>query len=275
MVGAFCLFESMATLLPFVTDMTILDYGSTDGTLDILADIAGHNSRVEVIQVAMTWPEIDAGAFATVANDCVSEAKHDTVLFWQADEIWHPKLLLRMQKALEEGANDLIFWRYQLRDNFQHMKWFPHPVHRIGPKSDFVFVGDGMNTNRVYGVPICSEHSMARFTEWGGMDASLIPVEDMIMDVSQVGGFRDNIPGRRALHAPMWHEDNKIEGTQVMEWIERESKNPDWTKTKSPFKIPHIMNRHVGRVKYTLDEDLYEALKKDDTIPLVFGAYTA
>lgn len=266
-VGAFCLFESMASLLPYVDEMVIVDLGSTDGTELALKAISEANGRIRLLTSKFTVQ--DASAFADAANEAVSQAENDTVLFWQADEIWHENLLERMKNWLNEGRNDISFWRYQLRENFQHMKWFPHPVHRIGPKGDFHFVNDGMNTERTWGAKLCSAYDGGWFTKWGQMAELDIPVEDMILDVSLVGAFRDNIPGRRRLHAPMWHEQPTIEGISIPEWIEREGKNPNWTKTESPFKIPAIMRRHVGRTVYTLDEDIFEGLKADNTKELL------
>lgn len=265
--GAFCLFESMASLLPYVDEMVIMDLGSTDGTQDALRAISMANTRIRTFVSQFTRE--DASAFADAANEAVSRAQYSDVLFWQADEIWHENLLERMASYFQEGHYDLSFWRYQLRDNFQRMKWFPHPVHRVGPKSDFMFVNDGMNTDRTWSAKLCSVYDGGWFTKWGQMPELEIPVKDMILDVSLVGGFRDNIPDRRRLHAPMWHEQPTIEGTPIPEWIERENGNPDWTKTESPFDIPKIMTRHVGRTVYKLDADILEALKADKTKELL------
>jgi len=264
-VGAFCLFESMASLLPFVDDMCILDLGSTDGTWELLCDIAAANMRVTVIKGQFS--RTDASAFADAANDCIALGNHDNVLFWQADEIWHEKLLARMGEHFERGEFDLSFWRYQLRDNFQRMKWFPHPVHRVGNRKDgkFNFVNDGMNSDRTWDAKLCAEHDGGWFLKWGGMDPLTIPVRDMIMDVSLVGGFRDNIVRRRALHAPMWHESSDIEGKNPGQWHQRALQDPIWTKQDTPYNIPRIMRWHVGRVTYDVRPDLIDALKNDST----------
>jgi len=265
--GAFCLFESMASLLPYVDEMIVLDLGSTDGTLSALRAISHENMRVALHESKFTV--VDAAAFADAANECIALAPTDNVLFWQADEIWHQDLLAQMEKKFLKGEYDLSFWRYQLRDNFQHMKWFPHPVHRVGHKNNFNFVNDGMNTDRTWDAKLCAEHDAGWFTKWGEMPELTIPVEDMILDVSLVGGFRDNIPGRRRLHAPMWHEEPHIEGMGIAEWRAQALANPDWTKGRSPFNVPKIMERHIGKTVYTLDTDVYTALREDKTKELL------
>jgi hypothetical protein len=282
-VGAFCLFESMATLLPVVQDMVILDLGSDDGTYETLNRIEDANPRVRVERSKFSC--VDAKAFADAANDCVALATRPNVLFWQADEIWHQTLLKRMAAEFEKGNYNLSFWRVQYKHNWQTMKWFPHPVHRVGPKEDFVFVNDGMNTDqgRVWGAQLCAEYDGGWFTRWGSSFDNVgrctvsglekegvtyppnLPGHDMIMDVSQVGGFIDNIIAKRKLHSPMWHELDMVEGISANQWFMSQRFNREWDRKSTPFDMPHIMRRHLGRRKYVLDDDLEKALMNDTT----------
>lgn len=260
--GAFCLFESMASFLPLVDDMTVLDLGSTDGTKQALEEIAAANPKISVVSTAFS--KVDAGAFADIANDCVQAWKHDHGIFWQADEICHENLVRMLRERLDNGQFDMVLWRYQLKENFQLMRWPPHPVHRIGTKGKFTFVGDGMNTDRYFEPPVCSEYNMGWFTRWGeefkGRYPEL-PTHEMVMDVSAAGGFLDNIIGKRTLHAPMWHERPNVDSTPVQQWVMRERCNPNWTKRDTAFNIPHIMRWHLGRTRYELRPELKDALK--------------
>jgi hypothetical protein len=264
--GAFCLFESVASLLPYVDEFVVMDLGSTDGTLEILRDITDANQKMKLI-VEDEFPEEDAGVFATLANDLIAFCRNEAVLYYQADEVWHPDLLKLMEAELQAGNYDLAFWRIQYRDNFQKVKWFPHLVHRVGLKDDFNFVGDGMTSDRTFDARPCSTYGGEWFQQWGGLGQEGIKpyVNEMIMDVSMVGGFRDNIPDRRRMHSPFWHEEPHIEGTPISEWVPREQANPDWTKTDSPYNLPPIMRWHVGQVRYALRPELLEAIKRDDT----------
>ncbi len=269
MLGAFCLFESMASFLPFVSDMTVIDLGSTDGTLELLQAIAAENPRVSLRHGSFS--KEDASAFADAANECISVATYDNVLFWQADEIWHEQLLLRMEDQFRQGHFDMAFWRYQLKENFQGMRWLPHPIHRLGPKANFHFVDDGMNSDRAYGVPICSEYNMGHFTRWGedygvGPKSYTLPTDQMVMDVSKIGGFIDNIIDRCGLHAPMWSTKvPEVDGEDARSWVMRERANPNWKKFTTPYNIPQIMKWHLGQPRYRLRDELSEALKADNT----------
>jgi glycosyltransferase involved in cell wall biosynthesis len=263
--GAFCLWESMASLLPFADEFIVRDLGSTDGTLEALQEIAASNPKVKVQQGG--FPVIDAGAFATLANELIASCQHDRVLYFQADEIWHEDLLGLMRQRFDAGQFDLSFWRIQYRDNFQRVKWFPHLVHRVGTRGNFHFDGDGMNTNRTWDAKICSDYGGEFFPRWGemGQDGVKPYVNQMILDVSLVGGFRDNIAERRRKHAPFWHEEALIEGKPADQWQAEAEANPDWTRETSPYNLPRIMRYHVGKTLYTLRADLLDALKSDRT----------
>jgi glycosyltransferase involved in cell wall biosynthesis len=267
--GAFCLFESMACLLPFVDEFLVMDLGSSDGTLQILREIELANPRVRVVNGR--FPVVDAGAFATLANDLIAMCQNERVIYFQADEIWHEDLLRLMEQKFQAGRFDLSFWRIQYRDNFQEVKWFPHFVHRVGYKDGFNFVGDGMNTDRYMAAELCSTYDGGWFTKWGELGQERIKpyVHEMITDISLVGGFRDNIVERRALHAPFWHEEPTIEGKPASQWKAEAEANLDWTKTESPYNLPWILRWHVGRTRYELRPELLDALKRDDTRGLV------
>jgi len=283
--GAFCLFESMASLLPFVSDFLVMDLGSDDGTLEYLTPIAEANPRVRLVHGEFTYQ--DAGVFASLANDLVAMCEQPNVLYYQSDEIWHQRLLLMMAERFLRGEFDLAFWRVQLGYNWQEPRWLPHIVHRVGNRDDgsFHFVGDGMNSDRYLEPPICSDYGGGYFTRWGEMwkeqgVPGLAPyMHQMLLDVSLLGGFRDNVPARRRMHAPFWHEEPVIPyrppgGTQDRQLPEREWKriaeaDARWTRTETPFDLPHIMRFHVGRQKYELRQELFHALCQDRTRELL------
>jgi len=264
--GAFCLFESMHQLLPLCDEFIVMDLGSTDGTLEALKEIKAHNPKVYLVQ--SKFYEQDAAIFAHLANDLVAICSQPNVLYYQADEIWHENLISLTRQALDTGQRDLSFWRVQLKYNFQHIKWFPHPVHRIGPKENFVFDGDGMNTTRTFDAEIVGNWGMEHFTQWGDKYKNNpvgLPLNEMILDVSLTGGFLHNIPDRRRMHLPFWNEPDVMPadegGMGVDEWYEQQQKNLLWDLHQTPFNIPQIMHWHVGRKRYELRPGLFEALK--------------
>lgn len=277
--GAFCLFESMVSMAHLCSEYVIYDLGSTDGTYEILKDIAKANSKFKIKR--KEWSCIDASAFADIANDCVQACTGDTIIFHQADEIWHENLLKLTEEMLKNGKNDLSFWRYQLRENFQLIRQFPQRVHRIGAKDKFNFVDDGMNTDRCNEPELCTNFDGGWYVRWGDMfksDPPCLPTWEMILDVSLIGAFRQNIIDRKSLHSPFWRDGmdmpnwnaEGIEGRIPFEmWEKIEGENPNWTKSTSPFKIPHVMKGLVGVEKYYLRDEILQALKTDRTREVV------
>jgi len=299
--GAFGLWESMATLLPLVVGFIVLDYGSTDGTWDILKDLASKNRKIRLKQLSQfpinpVTNLIDAGSFAEIPNAMIPTCKNDLVMYYQADEIWHENLLQLMVKRLEDlkDFNGLSFWRYQLQTNFQFMKWSPHLVHRVDYKDEFVFVDDGMNTSKVMDAEIVGQYDGGWFTRWGaeyskgeyetvdyngnpyiygtnkryftdGKYLYELPTNEMILDLSSIGGFLDNIVDKRKKHAPMWRESSDGiniggKGYNLQAWYQQQKRNDNWNSKTTPFDIPDIMKPLLGQTKYPVRQDILDKI---------------
>lgn len=265
----YCLWESVWTLLPVLDELVVLDLGSEDGTLETLKDIASVNKKVRVEQGK--FPNgTNANEFAILANEVIGMTTNDCVLYWQADEIWHPMLIKLMIQKFDEGNYDLSFWRIQYKENFQRVKWYPHFVHRVGRKGAFHFATenapntDGMNSDRYMDATLCSSYGAEYFMKWGEMGEEKIKpyVGEMIMDVSNTGAFFENIISKRKAHGPFWNEDCSIEGKPCDQWYAREKNNPNWLKENTPFNIPPIMQWHLGKVRYEVRPELIEQIKQ-------------
>lgn len=267
--GAFCLFESMYQLLPLCDEFIVMDLGSTDGTLEVLKEIEAANPKIKIVHGE--FYEQDAAIFAKLANDLIAMCDYPNVLYYQADEIWHEDLIDLTHQALRGDKGELSFWRVQLKYNFQEIKWFPHPVHRIGLKNNFEFDNDGMNTGRVFDTTMVSSYGLGEFTQWGDKykyNPVALPTNEMILDVSLTGAFLDNIPDRRRMHLPFWNEGDVMPadegGMGVNEWHVAQQENKEWDLHSTKFNIPEIMKYHLGKRKYTLRPQLLEMLKQGD-----------
>jgi glycosyltransferase involved in cell wall biosynthesis len=256
----------MHQLLPLCDEFIVMDLGSTDGTLEILKEIEAANHKVRVVESRFHF--YDANVFAVLANDLIAMCNYDSVLYYQSDEIWHEDLVELTKQKLYEGHRDLSFWRVQLKYNFQEIKWYPHPVHRVGSKDNFEFDGDGMNTKRTFDTTMVSSYGLGEFTQWGDKykyNPVALPTNEMILDVSLTGAFLDNIPDRRRMHLPFWGEGDVMpadeQGLSVDAWYNQQKQNKDWHLYSTKFNIPKIMKYHLGRPRYTLRPHLLEALK--------------
>jgi len=301
--GAFGLWESMAILMPLADEFIVWDYGSTDGTYEILKELASKNKKIRLEQHD-GWPINpvtnlkDAGSFAEIPNAMIPTCKNDIVMYYQADEIWHENLIKLMSTRLQDlkDFRGLSFWRYQLQNNFQEIKWLPHLVHRVDYKDQFIFVDDGMNTGRVNDAEIVGQYDGGWFTRWGeefskgrfetvdengnayiygskkleiihGQYPYQMPTNEMILDISSIGGFLDNIVAKRRKHAPMWRENiNGINiggrGYNLQAWYNQEKKNSQWTKTDTLFNIPEIMRPLLGQTKYPVRQEILDKIAK-------------
>jgi hypothetical protein len=294
--GAFGLWESMSVLMPIADEFFVLDLGSTDGTYEILKELATKNKKIRLEQgefpINPVTNLIDAGSFAEIPNEMIPRCKNDLVMYYQADELWHEDLMQMTVKRLDnlKDFKGLSFWRYQLRNNFQKMKWSPHLVHRIDYKDQLVFVDDGMNTAKVMDADIVGNYDGGWFTRWGaefskgekypvdengnpyiygekfkevteGKYPYELPTNEMILDIGSIGGFLDNIVAKRKKHAPLWRESGENinidgRGYNLEQWYKQQLQNNEWRRKDTPFNIPEIAKPLLGEQRYAIRQSL-------------------
>lgn len=289
--GGFPLFESMATVLSLVDSFILVDMGSTDGTLETCQEIAKHNNRITIHQHKWSNPN-DASAFADVANDCVNLCPTENVTYYQADEIFHQKLIRDMREQYQNGIYEMTFERIQLSRGWQVIKWLPHCVCRSLKKGKRTFVGDGMSVGDTGGClhmcpfPTVDWHEFSgrphhgRAFPWhqpqpglefSGNDpkalnrvmAEVFPWESFLFDTSSC--FRDSQVSKKALHAPFWRENpNIIDGKHKTVWQAEADADCDWMADSCPFPLPKICEGLVGMTKYSLRDNVRLALMKDN-----------
>lgn len=290
LTGGWPLFESIASFLPLVDEMLVVDMGSTDGTLEILEDLAKANPRIRVEHGdAFDKNAGDARAFAVAANDCMARADHDRILFFQADEVPHHGLLQTLSDRWnsdlpDREKYDLAFWRLQVCYNFQQILWLPHDVHRVvwrgwqdstGRRT--TFDGDGRTTQRTADARILNlDHDRSWFPKWGELwgeewggqkripppDRSSMPFYEFLFDCTKE--FQGNIRERRRMHAPFWREpDTMMDGLResVDGFLARTDIN--WSAKTSPFDLPMILRGLVGTDRYHARPEVLDSIARD------------
>jgi hypothetical protein len=283
--GGFPLFESMCAVLAITDSLIVVDMGSTDGTLEVLEDIAKHNNRLTIKHAK--WTCINPQAFADIANECVALCPTDNVYFWQADEILHETLAKKVREFYEQGIYEMSFERIQLSHGGHVVKWLPHQVCRSLTKGKRYYDKDGMSVNDHGGtVMMCLNPDNGHWNESRGFKwhepkpgiffdnknptstneimNEVFPWEYFLVDTSSM--FRDCQAGKKALHCAFWGETaSSIEGKSKDQWIKDAAANPLWSKKEPSFtRLPKLVNGLVGMTKYELRPEVLQSLKADD-----------
>lgn len=224
--------ESIEAARDYVDEIVAVDMQSTDGTYEIL-------KKLGVRVYVSSWPhppnprDTLNHAFELHTQCC----RGDTILFFEADEVYSDELLQAIRWELIRGRNNLAVWRLQLEQNFQRCRWYPIPVHRVFPKGQGSYVQHPTNCcpDGVYTLP---------------------PSAGFLWDCSNC--FRDNIEGRRQAHSEIFGLTRRLfvpeHFTQPVELLETEEREilgqSQWEWTGTPFDIPAILRPLVGVTNY-------------------------
>ena len=275
-VGGFALWESMATMLALpIEEFVVLDLGSDDGTLEYLREIATNNSRVRLERGE--WPlvdgKVDAHSFALVMNQAIDLCKTEVVIPYQADEVFAPKLLDMTVEHWEQEKYFLSYWRFQIQENFQKCRWFPHLICRCFEKGKESFCGDGMNIEHVWDATLVSTWNGGWFQRWGEEYRDRpheLPTDEMVNDCH--ANFSKNMTSWKKLHAPFWAESGEsVDGIPCEEFDRRAAENPLLSLITSPYWLPPILRGCVGMGQYKVRPELIQSLCEDRTAELVRG----
>lgn len=227
--------EAVRAVEDVVDEVVAVDCGSTDGTRQLLEDLG-------CSIVDGKWGS-EAGDTLSRAFDLHTECLHDNIIFFEADEVWDTQLLNALVLHMEEDHdNDIAVQRIQVEQNFQRVRWYPHPVHRIFPKGSVRKYGQ--TTDRHH------EGDPAIRTASGTIG--------YIWDVTNC--FRDNWFDRVSQQAKLWNEAPKYRMAPLhsaLSWelteeqAREELKHPRWEAETSPLDLPPRLQRLVGTTKYT------------------------
>lgn len=225
--GGYPVCESIAAVRPFVNEVIAVDIESTDGTFSILDKLC---DRV----LTSTWDGRDTTPRAFMKH---AQCSGDIIIFFEADEVYDDNLLSEALWAIERGYSHIGVWRLQVECNWQKVRQYPIPVHRIFPK------GEGSYHIHPTNLPDYPVHVLS-------------PDAGYLWDCS--GCFRDNWFQRKRNQAEIWGESRSLmvaehftEPTEISK-IEEENRlqQPCWQWTSTPLNIPAILQPLVGKTRY-------------------------
>lgn len=229
LAGGYPIAEAIRAVQPYVDEVVAVDMESTDGTYEVLRDLG---AKV----IASNWAGGGRGplhrAFEKHADACQGEV----IIFFEADEVYEPRLVYRLREQIMAGQTDLGVWRIQIEQNFQRVRWYPIPVHRVFRR------GHGS---------YCQHPTMCP------PEVTLVdPAHGLLWDVTNC--FRDNWFERKAQQAELWgtprplmvpeHFTHPVELRPEEE--ARRLGEPHWEFTSTPLAIPEILKPLVGVTRY-------------------------
>ena len=223
--------EAIKAVQPSVDEVVVVDMESTDGTRDVLEKLG---CRV----LDGKWvPGGGSHACLGPAYALNTECEGDTIIHFEADEVYDDDLLVYIQNCIESGLNNILVYRIQIEQNFQRVRWYPHQVHRVFPKGSTEKVGNTSNKHREVG---CYAPSVYGF----------------LWDCAST--CRDNLVTRIAQQRELFGEHSEgllcskhfAEPPVPLKRIRGVLDEPHWKWAWTPLEIPEILLDVIGLTKY-------------------------
>lgn len=225
--GGYPVVQAVEAIRPYVDEVLAVDVGSTDNTRHVLSRIC---DRV-IDGPAWQGRDIQHQVF-----ELHTLCKGDIIIMFEADEVYEDGLLSAILWALERGYADIGVWRIQIEQNFQRVREYPRPVHRVFPK------GRGSYREHPTNVPDYVH--------------VLPPENGYLWDCSNC--YKENWRQRKHNQAKVWGEPrylmtakhfaepNEITETEELMRLDE----PHWAFAQTPLAIPSILKMQVGRTRY-------------------------
>ena len=224
--------EAISAVRPYVDEIVAVDIESTDNTKEIL-----HKLCEKVL--TSSWGSRDTTPNAFLKN---IHCSGDTIIFFEADEVYDDNLLKEVVRHIENGHHNLAVWRIQIEQNFQRCRQYPIPVHRIFPR--------GGGTYHIHPTNLPDSR----------YEITIIPQSaGYLWDCANC--FRDNWLDRKRQQAEIWGEPRHLmvreHFTEPVEMTEEEEiallDAPHWEWKETPLAIPEILKPLVGVTKYEVN----------------------
>lgn len=233
--GGYPIREAIAAVQPFVDDILIVDMQSTDGTDKFLEDLK-HNGDYRLTVLNSPWVMNKGREPLHNAFKKHVYCNHDTIVFFEADEVFDNSLLEAVTRITIKGVQDIAVHRLQIERNFQRCRWYPIPVHRIIRKGSNSYLNHPTEIEKNI-FTIGTEHGF-------------------LWDCTNC--FRDNWRDRQRNQAELWGPSRNLmvplHFTESFELERKEFYNQfsgdEWKWTRSPFDIPDVLKHLVGKTKY-------------------------
>lgn len=239
LAAGYPIYESIMAVLRYVDEIVVVDMQSTDGTREFLSGMR----KVHIIDGV--WEPGTGGACLAKAHAQHEHCKNDVILHFEADEVYDHSLVQYITEA-SKTCDQMAVWRLQVSQNFQRIRWYPTPVHRVFRKGSVTKEGESTR-----------EHKSGKI-----VPLMMDPSCGFLWDVTNC--FRDNYLTRCMQQAELWGGRVHRLSTQIhstlpaKDMTEDEAKTmleePHWTWTRSPLALPDELHDLVGMTTYWAHE---------------------
>ncbi len=244
LTGGYPIIEAIYAVQSYVDEIVIVDMQSTDGTREIIEELASHTKGIGKpydyadIRIVNGYWGNEAGKTLREAHNQYIQCEGDVILHFEADEVYDNNLIRTMVNFVRNGIEDIAVYRLQLEQNFQRCRWYPEPVHRVFPKHSNTRKNGHTTDRHSQATVIDPEHGFL----W---DITNCFRDNWFDRINKQAELRDTNPqfimaGLHCLH------EAEIDVDQAVLRLE----DRHWTWTKTPFDIPRILRRLVGMTKY-------------------------
>jgi len=227
--GGYPLTQAIEATRPYVSEVVAIDIESTDDTRQVLTKLG-----CKVLDGKLNGTDTVNDAFK-MHTACEGEL----IIFFEADEVFDDRLLGEVWWAIERGYKDIAVQRVQVTQNWQRIKEYPIPVHRIFPNGSYSYV---KHPTQLPDYPV---HVLS-------------PNAGYLWDCSNC--FRDNWKARKANQVKLFGQSRPIyvpaHFTEHFEFWSVGAEDemlaqPFWELTASPFDLPDSLKQLVGVTKYS------------------------
>lgn len=229
--GGYPFIEAIYSVWPFLDEIVVIDADSDDGTLDVLLQMG---DKVRVIDAR--WGN-RAGETLARLHAMNELCRGDVIVHFEADEVWDPNLLGVVTYQIRYGqGRDFVVYRIQVEQNFQRVRWYPWPVHRVFPRGSVKKIGESTNRHG-QAMVVSADHGLL----W---DCTNCFRDDWLGRIKNQSILR-NQEALNLLAVP-----NHANGPNRVDDIDQFLAQPHWTYTTSPLALPDILRPLVGRTSY-------------------------
>jgi len=240
--------ESINAVLPYVDEMVVIDAESNDGTRELLEQMGSEQAVCKKYKITNTPVRIIDAKWGTDGGETLKrlhamnvECEGDTIVHFEADEVYDEGLLDNLLLHDEDIIHNYSFYRLQVEQNFQRIRWYPELVHRIFPRGTVEKVGHTTNSS---GTIIDPSHGFI----W---DVTNCFRDNWVDRVEQQAELRKDTetPYPNLMRVPL-HFTQRFDLVDIHHGIKDSLKEDHWTWTETPLNIPDILKPLVGKTKY-------------------------